>query len=75
MLNLGVIAAGDQSLQTAANYFEQVIEIDRKNLKAIYNAAVMYEQLGNANKANQYFGMYERLQPSPTSDATQSSYE
>ncbi|TWU02021.1 tetratricopeptide repeat protein [Neorhodopirellula pilleata] len=75
MLNLGVIAAGDQRLQTAANYFEQVIEIDRKNLKAIYNAAVMHEQLGNANKANQYFGMYELLQPSSTSDATQSSNE
>ena len=62
LLNLGVIAAGDGRLETAVGYFESVLTIDSNHVKATYNAAAMYQQLGDTDKAKQLFDRFDQLQ-------------
>lgn len=55
LLNLGSIYFGQNEFQNARDYFELARKIKPKSIKAIYNLAVTYDRLGQADQAHKYF--------------------
>ena len=50
-------------LQQAADRFERTLQLDSENLTAHYNLALIYDQLGDAKKAEDHRKLHERFRP------------
>jgi tetratricopeptide (TPR) repeat protein len=50
-------------LKEAAERFERTLELDSENLTAHYNLALIYDQLGDAKKAEEHRKLHERYRP------------
>jgi tetratricopeptide (TPR) repeat protein len=50
-------------LKEAAERFERTLQLDSENLTAHYNLALIYDQLGDAKKAEEHRKLHERYRP------------
>jgi tetratricopeptide (TPR) repeat protein len=50
-------------LQQAADRFQRTLQLDSENLTAHYNLALIYDQLGDAKKAEEHRKLHERFRP------------
>ena len=56
-------AAREDFLRQAAERFEKTLTLDSENLTAHYNLALIYEQLGDGERATNHRGLHERYRP------------
>lgn len=64
--NLGVVFASKKQYDIAIKYYEKAVNADNNYIKAIWNLASIYSELGNKEKVVYYLNMYKKNAPNDT---------